>query len=212
MSTVYRLAQEIQWRQKQTWWRVHGTQSLSGYTDTNWLNNWIALWTSGQGATCRGALERADTELPAEWRAAALREGSGSRIGGRKHRGWKGDTRRGQFRSKSWHPGSWLGRTIQGSGLLQVALSICVTSLMLVPLDVFPSSVYQTLSIVCSPVYLSHSHDMYKRSLWHRGQNAGFGANRPTFKPWIHCRLPVWLWARCFISLSLSFFFCEMRS
>lgn len=26
----------------------------------------IALWPSGQGATCRGALERADMELPAE--------------------------------------------------------------------------------------------------------------------------------------------------
>lgn len=150
---MYRLAQEIQWQQKQTWWRIHGTQSLSGYTDTKWLNNWIALWTSRQGAPCRGALERADTELPAEWRAAALREGSGSRIGRRQHRGWKGDTRRGQFRSKSWHPGSWVGRTIQGSGRLQVALSVCVTSLMLVPLDVFPSSVYETLSIVCSRVY-----------------------------------------------------------
>lgn len=114
-------------------------------------------------------------ELLVEQSTAWLRGRSGSRIGRRQHRSWKGEARRGQFRSIADAQEAGCGGLFMGRDFRVLHSVICVTSLRLVPwVSLHPQST-KTLSIVYSSVYLSHSHDMYKATTWHSSQNAGSG-------------------------------------
>lgn len=112
-------------------------------------------------------------ELLAEQSAAWWRGRSGSRIGRRQHRIWKGEARRGQFRSIADAQEAGCGGLFMGLDFRVFHFVICVISLRLVPLVSFHPQSTKALSIVYSSVYLSHSHDMYKATTWHGGQNAG---------------------------------------
>lgn len=137
-------------------------------------------------------------ELLAEQSTAWLRGRSGSRIGWRQHRSWKGEARREQFGSIADAQEAGCGGLFMGLDFRVLHFVICVISLRLIPWVSFHSQSTKTLSIVYSSVYLSHCHDIYKATTWH-----------DTVVRMQALDVACVTLARCFISLSLRFLFQE---